>query len=156
VQLRDGVLILNGKPVPKVRIADFLMEESANSPCRYVGGYAPEPDVENGRTFCRYPRYRETLPDGKSYEVLDQIHGVADDTPVYRVPMGNVFVMGDNRDDSADSRFSPEVGGVSFLPEDNLIGRPLLIFFSTDGSSSWFKPWTWFSAARWDRVGKSY
>jgi len=64
--------------------------------------------------------------------------------------------MGDNRDDSADSRFSPEVGGVSFLPEDNLIGRPLLIFFSTDGSSSWFKPWTWFSAARWDRIGKSY
>jgi signal peptidase I len=156
VQVRGGVVILNGQPVPKVRIADFLMEESPNSPCHYVGRYAPDPEVENGRTFCRYPRYRETLPDGRSYEVLDQIHGLADDTPVYRVPTGNVFVMGDNRDDSADSRFSPDVGGVAFLPEDNLIGRPLVAFFSTDGSSEWFKPWTWFSAARWDRVGKSY
>ena len=156
VQMVDGVVILNGKPVPKVRIADFLMEESPNSPCRYVGSYAPEPTVENGRTYCRYPRYRETLPDGRAYEVLDQIHGLADDTPVYRVPAGHYFVMGDNRDDSADSRFSPAVGGVALLPADNLIGRPLAIFFSTDGAAIWWKPWTWFSATRWDRIGRSY
>jgi signal peptidase I len=156
VQMRGGQVVLNGKAVPKVRVADFLMEESPNSPCRYVGTWAPEPTVENGRTFCRYPRYRETLPDGRSYEVLDQIHGLADDTPAYRVPAGSYFVMGDNRDDSADSRFSPAVGGVALLPADNLIGRPLITFFSTDGSSSWTRPWTWFSAARWDRIGRTY
>jgi signal peptidase I len=156
VQMQGGQLFLNAKPVPKVRIADFLMEQSPNSPCRYVGSYAPDPVVEKGRAWCRYPRYRETLPDGRSYEVLDQIHGFADETPVYRVPAGNYFVMGDNRDDSADSRFSPAVGGVAFLPEDNLIGRPLITFFSTDGSAEWLKPWTWVSAARWDRVGRTY
>jgi signal peptidase I len=156
VQMRDGVLVLNGKPVPKVRIADFLMEQSPNGPCPYAAGYTPEPAVHNGRTYCRYPRYRETLPDGRSYEVLDQIHGIADDTPVYRVPAGDYFVMGDNRDDSADSRFSPAVRGVAFLPAENLIGRPLVTFFSTDGSAQWLKPWTWFSAARWDRVGEGY
>jgi signal peptidase I len=156
VQMRGGVLFLNGQPVPKVRIADFLMAESANSPCRYVGGYAPAPAVEAGRILCRYPRYRETLPGGRSYDVLDQVDGLADDTPLYRVPAGNYFVMGDNRDDSADSRFSPAVGGVAFLPGDNLIGRPLVTFFSTDGASAWFKPWTWFSSTRWDRIGRSY
>ena len=98
----------------------------------------------------------ETLPDGRSYEVLDQIEGPADETPLYRVPPGNYFVMGDNRDDSADSRFSPAVGGVAFLPAENLIGRPLVTFFSTDGASVWSKPWTWFSATRWERVGRTY
>jgi signal peptidase I len=156
VQMRGGILVLNGQPVPKVRIADFLMEESPNSPCRYVGDYAPEPTIDRGRTYCRYPRYRETLPGGRSYEVLDQVHGLADDTPLYRVPSGDYFVMGDNRDDSADSRFSPAVGGVAFLPADNLIGRPLVTFFSTDGASSWFKPWTWFSSTRWERIGRRY
>jgi len=156
VQMRGGQLFLNGRGVPKVRIADFLMEETPNSPCRYVGSYAPEPTVEGGRTWCRYPRYRETLPDGRSYEVLDQIHGLADDTPVYKVPAGQYFVLGDNRDDSADSRFSPSVGGVALLPSDNLIGRPLVVFFSTDGSAQWLKPWTWFSAARWSRIGGTF
>lgn len=156
VQVHGGVLVLNGHPVPKVRIADFLMEASPNSPCRYVGNYAPAPTVEKGRSFCRYPRFRETLPDGRSYEVLDQVDGPADETPLYRVPAGNYFVMGDNRDDSADSRFSPAVGGVAFLPADNLIGRPLFTFYSTDGSAEWLKPWTWFSAARWGRIGRSY
>jgi signal peptidase I len=156
VQMRGGVLVLNGLTVAKVRIADFLMEQSPNSPCRYVGDYAPEPTMEGGRTYCRYPRYRETLPGGRSFEVLDQTRGPADDTPVYRVPPGNYFVMGDNRDDSADSRFSPAVGGVAFLPGDNLIGRPLVTFFSTDGASAWFRPWTWFTATRWDRIGRSY
>jgi signal peptidase I len=155
VQMRGGTLILNGHAVSKVRVADFLMERTPNSPCRYVGDYRPAPVEEGGHVFCRYPRYRETLPGGRSYEVLDQIDGIADDTGVWTVPADRYFVMGDNRDDSADSRFGPAQEGVGLLPRDNLIGRPLVTFFSTDGSAQWLKPWTWFSAARWNRVGRT-
>ena len=157
VQVRGGEILLNGKPVPRVRIADYLMPRTANSPCRYVSLEAALPPVaEGGRTWCRYPRYRETLPGGRSYEVLDQWTGEADDTPVYRVPEGHYFMMGDNRDDSADSRFPRERGGVGFLPAENVIGRAAIVFFSTDGTAEWLKPWTWFSAARWDRVGRTF
>jgi signal peptidase I len=155
VQMRGGQLILNGRPVPKVRIADWLMPVTPNSPCRYAGRIRA-PSVEAGNAFCRYPRFRETLPGGRSYEVLDQVEGAADDTPVYTVPAGHYFMMGDNRDDSADSRFSLEQKGVGLLPSDHVIGRALIAFFSTDGSADWVKPWTWFSAARWERVGRTF
>ncbi|HYE28299.1 MAG TPA: signal peptidase I [Allosphingosinicella sp.] len=155
VQMRGGQLILNGKPVPKVRIADWLMSVTPNSPCRYGGAVRP-PSVESGRPVCRYPRYRETLPGGRSYEVLDQVDGDADDTPVYSVPAGHYFMMGDNRDDSADSRFSLDRKGVGLLPRDYVVGRALIAFFSTDGSAEWLKPWTWASAARWERAGRTF
>jgi signal peptidase I len=157
VQMRRGQLFLNGEAVPKVRIADYLMERTANSPCRYVVPEAALPLVaDGGRTYCRYPRFRETLPGGRSYEVLDQMEGEADETQVYTVPEGHYFVMGDNRDDSADSRFPRERDGVSFLPAENLVGRAMIVFFSTDGSAQWLKPWTWASAARWERVGQTF
>ena len=157
VQMRGGELFLNGKRVPKVRIADYLMERSPNSPCRFAGGAdGPEPVVQGGEVFCRYPRFRETLPGGRSYEILDQVESVADETGPFRVPEGHYFVMGDNRDDSADSRFPPEQEGVGFLPADYVQGRAMIVFFSTDGSAEWLKPWTWFSAARWDRIGGTY
>lgn len=155
VQMRGGRVILNGRPVPKVRIADWLMPVTPNSPCRY-GGRIRQPSVEAGKRVCRYPRYRETLPGGRSYEVLDQVEGGADDTPVFIVPAGHYFMMGDNRDDSADSRFSVDQDGVGLLPSDHVIGRALIAFFSTDGSAEWIKPWTWISAARWDRVGRTF
>ncbi|HEX8573027.1 MAG TPA: signal peptidase I [Allosphingosinicella sp.] len=155
VQMRGGQLILNGTPVPKVRIADWLMPVTPNSPCRY-GGRIRAPEVEAGKLYCRYPRFRETLPRGRSYEVLDQVEGGADDTPVFKVPEGRYFMMGDNRDDSADSRFSLDQEGVGLLPADHVIGRAQIAFFSTDGSAEWIKPWTWFSAARWDRVGRTF
>jgi signal peptidase I len=155
VQMRGGQLILNGKAVPKTRVADWLMPVTPNSPCRYGGEIRP-PAVEAGQRYCRYPRYRETLPGGRSYEVLDQVESAADDTGIYTVPAGHYFMMGDNRDDSADSRFSLEQKGVGLLPSDYVIGRAAIVFFSTDGSASWWKPWTWVSAARWDRVGRTF
>jgi signal peptidase I len=155
VQMRGGQLFLNGKAIPKVRIADWLMPVTANSPCRY-GGRVRAPAVDRGERYCRYPRFRETLPEGRSYEVIDQVEGPADDTPVYTVPAGHYFMMGDNRDDSADSRFGVEENGVGLLPADYVVGRAMIAFFSTDGSAEWLKPWTWFSAARWERVGRTF
>jgi signal peptidase I len=65
--------------------------------------------------------------------------------------------MGDNRDNSMDSRFFAEAGGgIGMVPQKNLVGRATIMMFSTDGSSSWFKPWTWFTAARWSRIGGTF
>jgi signal peptidase I len=65
-------------------------------------------------------------------------------------------MMGDNRDDSGDSRFPVEEGGLGYVPMVNLEGKALITFWSTDGSASWLKPWTWFTAARWNRIGHGF
>ncbi len=81
--------------------------------------------------------------------MLDQVdHGAADDFPAVTVPAGHVFLMGDNRDDSLDSRFSLAEGGIGMVPVENLVGRAMVTFWSTDGSASTGKPWTWFTALR--------
>jgi signal peptidase I len=155
VEVRGGEVILNGRPLPRTRIADYVMPVSANSPCRKVGLDARDVAGEDGARACAYPRYRETLPDGTSYEVLDQGRERNDDRPPVRVPQGHLFVMGDNRDDSEDARVPLEAGGVGMLPIENVLGRVMITFWSTDGSSSYWKPWTWFTAARWDRIGNT-
>jgi signal peptidase I len=157
IEMRDGALWLNGEPVPRVRVADWLMPITPNSPCRTVDPDAARVVVgEEGNRFCAYDRYRETLPGGQSYYILDQIDGIADDTSVYVVPEGHYFMMGDNRDDSLDSRFSLAMDGVGPLPGDYLIGEALIIFFSTKGSAEWLEPGTWVSATRWDRIGETF
>jgi signal peptidase I len=164
IQVRGGIVYLNGQPVPKRRIDDLVIPvtpnmvaasqaERALSPCFRTEFEFSDP---KGERHCRYPRFRETMPNGKSYEVLDLVDGPADNTGVFVVPRGHVFVMGDNRDRSADSRISRESGGVGALPIDHLIGRAMLSFFSTDGSASLLLPWTWFTAARPERIGEGF
>lgn len=151
VQMRRGQLILNGRAIPKRRVGDFVLPLTPNFGADKCDSAFQ--DVDGGRPVCRYPQFRETLPGGASYTVLDQGQMPdRDDTDLYTVPAGHVFVMGDNRDDSGDSRFAPP-GGMGYVPLENVEGNVLVTFWSTDGTAEWAKPWTWLSAARWSRIG---
>ena len=155
IEVRDGTVILNGEPLRRRRIADFAMPVSPNSPCRAIA--APPAAGDGAAATCAYRRFRETLPEGVSYDVIDQIDdGDADNVEPIVVPEGHLFVMGDNRDDSYDSRYEIDEGGVGLLPVEHVLGRATIAFWSTDGSAQWLKPWTWFSAARWDRIGQTW
>jgi signal peptidase I len=151
IQVKGGQVILNGTPIPKQRVADFVIPITGNYTCD-----AQFQDAVAGQPSCRYRRYRETLPNGKSYFVLDRgDYPQADDTGLYTVPAGNVFLMGDNRDDSADSRFAPPEG-MGYIPMERIEGKAVMTFFSTNGDASWVKPWTWVTAARGSRIGEGF
>ena len=157
VEVRKGQIFLNGKPIERKRIADFVEPLTLYSACAKEDVAKFRETASDGTVRCRYPRYKETLPGGRSYDVLDLDTSWADDTTVYAVPQRHLFAMGDNRDRSADSRFPAVEGqGIGIVPQENLVGRALFTVFSTDGSAEWIKPWTWFSAARWQRIGEGF
>jgi signal peptidase I len=157
IAMRDGRVILNGHALREEALPPYALPISANTPCRSVGSPGPLAMQMHGNAFCVMRDFRETLPGGPSYTVLDQVNGgVADNFPEVEVPAGHLFLMGDNRDDSLDSRFPEVEGGVGMVPVENLIGRALVTFWSTDGSASYFLPWTWFSALRATRIGNGY
>ena len=147
VQMKNGVLWLNGVAVPKIAESPADLIESENTTCaapQVVQYRVTRPD---GVTICRYPRFRETLPNGKSYDVLDLGETAQDNTAAVIVPEGHLFLMGDNRDNSEDSRFSQIVGGLDMLPIENLVGRAEFLTFSLDGSTT-LNPLTWFGSFR--------
>jgi signal peptidase I len=130
IQMKEGVLYINDQAVPKVRVEDYV--ELAGGQPRHV------------------PQYKETLPSGVSYFVLDsQPDGNLDDTEVFVVPEGHYFMMGDNRDNSADSRVD-----VGYVPFENFVGKAQIIFFSTDGSARLWEFWRWPFAVRYGRIGE--
>jgi len=131
IQMRGGVLHINDTAVDRNRVEDFPYELPSGD-IRYV------------------PQYRETLPNGVEYNTLDSIpSGPVDNTGIYVVPEGHLFMMGDNRDNSSDSRVPT---GVGFVPMENVVGRAELKFFSTDGTAGLLEFWRWPSATRWGRL----
>ena len=157
LEVKGGRLILNGRLVPRRALPPTRIAVTANSPCKVVPPAIPVIAAAGDERFCIYRAYLETLPGGPSYTVLDQVgEGPADNFPQVTVPPGHVFLMGDNRDDSLDSRFLAFDGGIGMVPMQNLIGRASFTFWSTDGSASYVKPWTWFSALRVGRIGNGY
>jgi len=131
IQMIHGVLHINGEAVKKERVDDFVMRD------------------QSGRER-HTARYMETLPNGVTYPVLDLVNeGIGDNTEVYKVPEGHFFMMGDNRDNSTDSRFLSEVG---YVPFDNLVGRAQVIFFSIDEDAAFWQIWKWPADVRWSRI----
>jgi len=110
----------------------------------------------DGKMYCRVPVVRETLPNGHSYETVELGRSAEDNFGPITVPAEHVWLMGDNRDDSADSRVPEWNGGLGGpVPWENIGGRAEFITFSLDGSSKWWNPLSWFEALRSGRAGKS-
>ena len=150
VAMRRGQVVLNGVLVQRVRVGDFVLPLSPNTSCA-LGTPAA---TASGAAACRYVQFRETLPSGRSYDTLDFGPQPQDDFGPLIVPQGTVFAMGDNRDNSMDSRFPAEPGrGIGLVPTELLVARASAMVWSTDGSAEWIKPWTWITAARWHRFG---
>ncbi|HTK13259.1 MAG TPA: signal peptidase I [Xanthobacteraceae bacterium] len=129
IQMINGLLYINGTAVKRERVKDFVDDDEGN---------------------VHVKQWRETLPNGVSYTTLDLVeNSFADNTPVYTVPADHYFMMGDNRDNSTDSRFLSHVG---YVPFENIIGRAQLIFFSVaDGAPAW-QIWRWPWDVRWNRL----
>ncbi|MGB8814606.1 MAG: signal peptidase I [Paracoccaceae bacterium] len=141
VQVKDGVLYLNGTAVPQTPDGIFEEVMEDQGPMRNRPRCANDPVGEGG--ICEKPRFTETLPNGVVHSVLNiESNGFADNTDVFTVPADHYFFMGDNRDNSQDSRYGQAVGGVGFVPAEYLIGRADRIMFSSAGRSILFF-WTW-------------
>ena len=141
IQVRGGVLMINGEPVEMKRVDPFVEVKDRQGPAGSFPRCANAPVGVGGE--CLKERFVETLPNGVSHSVLNIADGLyADNTDVYTVPEGHYFMMGDNRDNSEDSRFPVAAGGVGFVPAANLIGRADRIMFSAAGRSLFFF-WTW-------------
>lgn len=140
VQMIDGILHINGDPVPQVPDGEFIEPYAPQGPMRSLPRCANRP-ARTGDD-CIKEQSIETLPGGRSFHVLNIDAGFGDTTPPVTVPEGEFFFMGDNRDNSMDSRFGRAAGGVGTVPFENLVGRADRVIFSSAGSSM-LAFWTW-------------
>jgi signal peptidase I len=157
IEVRGGRLIINGKPVKSERRPPVMVPVDLNVPCGIeFSGFQVR--AVDGNSYCRLPIVRETLPNGVTYDTIDLGQSVGDDYGPVKVPADHVFLMGDNRDRSADSRFDlgpPENGLGGPVPWENIGGRAEFITFSLDGTSELLNPFSWFEALRSGRAGTS-
>jgi len=159
VRMVDGQLFINGQPIKRKTESPDLIPIDINSPC----GSPTDPALydfrvqgADGKMYCRVPIVRETMPNGRTYETVELGRSSEDNFGPVTVPAGKLWLMGDNRDDSADSRVPEWQGGLGGpVPVENIGGRAEFITFSLDGSTVWWNPITWIEALRHGRAGRS-
>lgn len=157
IQVVGGRLVINGTPVQSAARPPIEVPLDANAPCgpQFYGFLVRGP---SGAAVCRLPIVRETLPNGVSYDTVELGESDGDSYGPYQVPAGRLFLMGDNRDRSADSRFplgDPANGLGGAVPFENIGGRAEFITFSLDGTTVLTNPASWFAAFRSGRAGTS-
>ena len=156
IEVKAGLLWLNGVPVKREARPAAMIPIDDNIPCSSPLESQALKTGPDGRQYCELPVFRETLPNGRSYDTVDFGYqpGTGDDYGPITVPPATVFVMGDNRDESADSRYEAWQQGLGGpVPWENLGGRADFITFSYDGSTKLWNPLTWFTALRGGRAG---
>lgn len=159
LRMVDGQLYINGRAVKREALPPDMIPIDINSPCGSPGDpalYDFRVQGPDGKMYCRVPVVRETLPNGRSYETVELGHSPEDSFGPVTIPADHVWLMGDNRDDSADSRIPEWRGGLGGpVPWENLGGRAEFITFSLNGSTEWWNPISWIEALRPGRAGRS-